>query len=126
MNSRRLLVFVPFLLLMALMGYRLVQRKMDFSAQARQRLARMKAPPTVSFGLARVQDILNTLDSVGSVEAPLSVKIAAKTTGRIEFLEAHEGDRVAKGQVLVRIDPTQVEAQVRQAKASLEIGRAHV
>jgi multidrug efflux pump subunit AcrA (membrane-fusion protein) len=79
----------------------------------------MKAPPEVSFGIARVQDVAQGIDSVGSVEAPLSVKIAAKVTGRIEFLEAHEGDRVGKGQMLVRTDPTQVEAQVRQARAAL-------
>jgi multidrug efflux pump subunit AcrA (membrane-fusion protein) len=79
----------------------------------------MKAPPPVSFGLARLQDVSQGIDSVGSVEAPLSVKIAAKVTGRIDYLEVHEGDRVARGQILVRIDPTQIEAQVQQAKASL-------
>jgi HlyD family secretion protein len=79
----------------------------------------MKAPPAVSFSLAHVQDVSQSFENVGSVEAPLSVNIAAKVTGRIDLLEAREGDRVTKGQVLVRIDPAQVEAQVRQARATL-------
>lgn len=115
----RAYVLVSVLLLALLIGYRLVQKRIAFSIQSRQRVARMKAPPTVSFGLARVQDVSQGLDSVGSVEAPLSVKIAAKVTGRIDYLEVHEGDRVARGHILVRIDPTQIEAEVQQAKASL-------
>jgi multidrug efflux pump subunit AcrA (membrane-fusion protein) len=112
-------VLIPVLLLAFLIGYRLVQKRNDFSAQSRERVARMKVPPTVSFGLARVQDVYQRLDSVGSVEAPLSVRIAAKVTGRINYLDLHEGDRVGRGQVLVRVDPTQVEAQVREAEAAL-------
>lgn len=118
MKSRAYLL-VPVLLLAFLIGYRLVQKRNDFSTRSRQRVARMKVPPTVSFGLARIEDIAQSVDSVGSVEAPLSVNIAAKLTGRIEYLAAREGDRVVKGQVLVRIDPSQVEAQVRQARAAL-------
>lgn len=115
----RLYVLLPVLLLASLIGYRLVTARSDSLAKSRQRLARMSAPPTVSFSLARVQEIAQSLESVGSVEAPLSVQIAAKVTGRIRLLEVNAGDRVAKGQVLVRIDPTQVETQVSQARAAL-------
>ncbi len=115
----RLYVLLPVLLLASLIGYRLVTARSDSLAKSRQRLARMSAPPTVSFSLARVQEIAQSLESVGSVEAPLSVQIAAKVTGRIRLLQVNAGDRVAKGQVLVRIDPTQVETQVSQARAAL-------
>ena len=40
-------------------------------------------------------------------------------TGRIDFLQAREGDRVTQGEVLVRNDPSTVEAQVREQQASL-------
>ena len=114
----RLYVLLPFIALVALIGYRFVQKRNDLSAQTRQRAARLKAAPPVSFAVARVQDVAQTFEGVGSVEAPLSVRIAAKVTGRVDFLQAHEGDRVETGQVLVRIDPAQVEAEVRQAKAA--------
>ncbi len=122
MKSRAYLLLL-LLLLASLIGYRLVQKRIDFSAQSRQRAARMEAPPPVSFGLARVQDMYQGLDSVGSVEAPLSVSIAAKVTGRVAYLDLHEGARVRRGQVLVRIDPTQVETQVREAEAALAQAR---
>lgn len=117
---KRWLPAVIFLLvLVSLIGFRLVQKRAAYALGTSQRAARMKAPTAVSVAPARLQDVTATFESVGSVEAPLSVNIAAKVTGRIDFLQAHEGDRVRKGEVLVRIDPTQVEAEVRQQRAAL-------
>jgi hypothetical protein len=56
-------------LLAALVGYRLVKKRSDLRAQLRQRVARMEAPPVVSTAVARVQDIAETLEGVGSAEA---------------------------------------------------------
>jgi len=92
---------------------------MDLEAQTRQRAAQMRAAPPVQFAVADLQDITQHLSTVGSVEAPLSVKIAAKITGRVDHLASREGDRVTRGEVLVRMDPAEVEAQVRQARAGL-------
>src|SRR5207253_2677940 len=58
-------------------------------------------------------------EAVGSVEAPLNVRISPKVTGRIDYLQAHEGDRVTQGEVLVRIDPSEIEAQVSQQQAAV-------
>lgn len=117
--KRRVRILAPLIVLASLISYRLIQKRSDFDAQARERAARMKAPQAVSVSTARVQDVTREFEAVGSVEAPLSVKIAAKVTGRIEFLQCHEGDRVSKGQVLVRMDPTEVEANLRQQRATL-------
>lgn len=117
---KRLLYWVlPLGIVVAAMGLRLSQKRADSSAQASQRAARLKAPAAVAVAPVRVQDVTHTFESVGSVEAPLRVNIAAKVTGRIDYLQVREGDRVAKGQVLVRIDPSEVEAEVRQQQAAL-------
>jgi multidrug efflux pump subunit AcrA (membrane-fusion protein) len=115
----RVYLLILILVLFSLIGYRLVQKRAGYEAQVAQRAARMKAPPVVSVSRARVQDVASVFEAVGSVEAPLSVKIAAKVTGRIGFLQSHEGDPIRQGQVLVRIDPTEVEANLRQQKAGL-------
>jgi RND family efflux transporter MFP subunit len=47
------------------------------------------------------------------------VKISPKISGRIEFLQAREGDRVTRGQKLVVIDASDVKAAVRQQTAQL-------
>jgi HlyD family secretion protein len=52
----------------------------------------------------------------GRIEAT-EIDIAAKIPGRIKEILADEGDFVTAGQVLVRMDTEQLEAQRRQAKA---------
>ncbi len=79
----------------------------------------MKAPAPVTLASVTVQDIVSHFEYVGSVEAPLSVQIAPKVTGRIDFLQVKEGDHVSKGQMLVRLDPSDVQAQVQQQRATL-------
>jgi len=112
-------ILVPILILLSLICWRIVQKRADTNIQMSQRKARMSAPAVVSLAPAEIRDIVQTLEATGSVEAPLNVKIAPKITGRIEYFQLHEGDPVKKGQVLVRIDPAEVEAEVRQSRASV-------
>jgi len=117
--KRLVYVLIPLVVLGGLIVFRLTQKRAAFTAQTAQRGARMKAPMAVSVATARIDDVAQAFDSVGDVEAPLDVNIAAKVTGRIDFLQVREGDRVSKGEVVVRINPDQVEAQVRQQQAAL-------
>lgn len=113
---------LPLILLITLgvlIGWRLRTKKEEAAMQTKQRAARMTAPPVVSVALVRVRDISHTFQSVGTVEAPFNVKIASKITGRIDYLVVREGDRVTHGQVLVRIDPSEVEAAVIEQKAAV-------
>jgi HlyD family secretion protein len=117
--KRWILVLVPLLLLGALIGWRVREKTVAAAAQNQMRAARMKAVPMVAVAAAQVRDIVPTFESVGGVEAPFNVKIASKTAGRIDFLQVREGDRVVQGQVLVRIDPSEIEAQVHQQQAAV-------
>lgn len=107
------------LILGSLIAFRVIQKQAEFKAQMGQRQAKMNAAPSVTIVPAEIRDIVTTFEATGSVEAPLNVKIAPKITGRIDYIPFHEGDPVKKGQVLVRIDPTEVEAGVRQAQAAV-------
>lgn len=55
----------------------------------------------------------------GRIEA-VEIDIAAKMPGRIQEMFVDEGDFVARGQVLVRLDTASLEAQLRQAQAQLQ------
>jgi HlyD family secretion protein len=55
----------------------------------------------------------------GHLEAT-DVRIATKVAGRLELLAVKEGDRVASGQELARIDTTDSGLTLRQAKAERE------
>lgn len=54
----------------------------------------------------------------GFVDAP-QAQVASQVAGRVEAILVREGDRVKKGQLLVRLDSSEREAILRQAQASL-------
>lgn len=118
-NRRLVIVGVPVLVLLALIGWRLSMKARAASDQAKMMAARLSMAPLVTVAPARVKDVVQTFEGVGNVESKLNVKIAAKVSGRISYLEVREGDRVQTGQVLARIDPTEIEATVRQKQAAL-------
>lgn len=117
--KRSIIWILIIIILLSLIGWRIHQKQAIDAMQKGQKSARMKMAAVVSIASAQTRDIIQTFDATGSVDAPLNVKIAPKITGRIDYIELHEGDPVKKGQVLVRIDPTEVEAQVRQARAAV-------
>lgn len=55
---------------------------------------------------------------VGSVEAIREVPLSLQSAGRVTEVRAHEGDRVRRGQVLLRIDSTQAVNALRSAEAA--------
>lgn len=112
--------------LLGLVGWRLnVKTKADAVLKASQ-LARKNAPTTVTLATVQTRDILNQLEVVGSVVSPYNVRLSPKTAGLIEYLEVREGDQVKAGQVLVKIDPTEIEGQVLQAQASVAEARSRL
>ena len=57
--------------------------------------------------------------------APLrSVEVKSKVAGRVTRLLADEGARVRAGQLLVLIDPTEINSQVAQMQAQMDAARA--
>jgi membrane fusion protein (multidrug efflux system) len=54
------------------------------------------------------------------------VSVSAKMLGRIDRLEVDEGDTVRQGQVLVRLDESDLRAQEKQAEAALNLARENI
>ena len=48
------------------------------------------------------------------------VNVGTQVSGTVSELSADFNDRVKRGQVLLKLDPTLLNAQVKQATASLE------
>jgi multidrug efflux system membrane fusion protein len=55
----------------------------------------------------------------GTVVAAERVEVSSRLTGYVYDLSVHEGQSVKKGQLLFAVDPTDVKAEIRQAKAGL-------
>ena len=60
----------------------------------------------------------------GYVVAQRKAAVASKATGRLVYLGVVEGDRVRQGQVIARIEDSDVKAQLAQAQANLQLGNA--
>jgi membrane fusion protein, multidrug efflux system len=62
---------------------------------------------------------VTTLESLGTVRSNESVDLAAKVTGRVEQLDFTDGQRVRRGDLLVRLDTAQEQAELREAEVRL-------
>jgi len=65
-----------------------------------------------------------SITTVGSLRSDESVTVRPEVAGRIAEFNFQEGQRVAKGTVLVRLDPSINEAEVQQARANLKLARS--
>jgi membrane fusion protein (multidrug efflux system) len=65
-----------------------------------------------------------TITAVGSLRSDESVTLRPEIAGRITAILFDEGRPVAKGDLLVRLDQSVTQAEVRQARANLTLARA--
>lgn len=78
---------------------------------------------SVQTEIATLGPVTRVLAVNGKVAARDSVQIRAAVSGTVQDLLAAEGDRVSKGDILARLDASQQEAIVAQARSALEQGR---
>jgi multidrug efflux system membrane fusion protein len=85
-----------------------------------------KGPPAVPVTVveAAQQTVPIRVPAIGNVEAFLTVAVKARVDGQIVAVNFREGQPVAKGEVLFRIDPRPYEAVLRQAEANALRDRA--
>lgn len=62
----------------------------------------------------------------GYVVAQRKAAVASKGTGRLVYLGVVEGDRVRLGQVIARIEDSDVQAELARAQANLALSRAEL
>jgi RND family efflux transporter MFP subunit len=74
---------------------------------------------TVTASLQYPSSSFTQLNASGYVVAQRKAALAAKATGRLEWLGVEEGSRVKKNEVIARLESLDVEAARRQASAAL-------
>ena len=63
-------------------------------------------------------------DASGYVVARREAAVASKITGKMVELDIEEGDRVKAGQVIARLDDTNIRASLNAARAQVEFAKA--
>jgi len=76
--------------------------------------------------LARVErgDLARSVVATGKIEPLAKVEIKSKASGIVKQIFADYGDRVKQGQVLVELDKEELQARVREARATLLAAQA--
>jgi len=122
---KRLLVFgIPIVLILGLVFWRLSAEKAAAQEAASQQGSRKNAVVSADMAEAAPATLSTTLEAVGTVQSPYKVDLSPRTAGRIDFLEVREGDHVQVGQVVVRINPSDLEGAALQQQAAVAEARA--
>lgn len=69
-------------------------------------------------------DLERVVTATGTLDALTTVEVGTQVSGQIAELYADFNDRVERGQLIARLDPTLLSQAVREAEASLERARA--
>lgn len=112
----RLFFIAPWMLLGGLLG---CQSGPANAPNAPQEGTQVK-PVLVQLQQVQAQEALLPVQVSGVVASQEEMRLAFKTGGVIQSIPVEVGDRIRKGQVLARLDLSEISAQVSQAQSALD------
>ena len=77
-------------------------------------------PPSYETGVVARGDVVQEVSVTGRVESEQEVELSFDRSGRVVRVPKSVGDRVARGDVLVALDTTEIGAQIAQVKANID------
>jgi membrane fusion protein, multidrug efflux system len=80
-------------------------------------------PETISSAVATEEKWQDTLTAVGSIDPQNGVTLAAEVPGTVAQIAVADGSEVAKGDLLVKLDTSSEDAQLRAAEAMTEMAK---
>ncbi len=78
------------------------------------------------FGTVERGDVTKTVSASGTLEARETVNVGSQLSGLVSGIYADFNDRVKKGQLLAKIDPSTFQSSVNQATAGLNAQKANL
>lgn len=90
-----------------------------FAVASANMMARRRSGVEVRIEEVRRQDLVASVTASGWIRPRRTVDVQADIMGRITELHVEEGQVVRRGDILLRIDPTQYEAAVARARAAV-------
>jgi RND family efflux transporter MFP subunit len=81
---------------------------------------------TVELASAARGDIAQQLTVVGNLVGDATVSVVPKAAGRLDSVTVRLGDRVSRGQRIAKIEDEEIQQQVKQAEAALEVSKATI
>lgn len=96
------------------------------AAEGSRSAAPQRPPVTVLVGPVRKGPLPVRIDTIGTVQTVASVSLRTRVDAQIERVLVSDGASVKAGDVLVKLDSRQIEAQIRQAEATLAKDQAQL
>ena len=114
-----LAVFIVLVVAGGLTGTKVLQiQKLMASSQAA-----VQPPETVSSAIVHEEKWQDMLSAVGSVAAVQGVDVTTELAGTIREIAFESGSVVSKGDLLIRLDTSSEEAQLRAIEAQVDLAR---
>lgn len=88
--------------------------------------SRANGDTTYRFATVELGNVQQTVSATGALSAVKTVQVGTQVSGQVAQILVDFNDRVSKGQLLARIDPTLQEQAVRDAQAQLEKAQAQL
>jgi HlyD family secretion protein len=82
-------------------------------------VSRALRPTPVDVVSLETRDLVRTFVLTGRVRPPSTARLGASVAGAVQRVEVREGDRVTRGETLVRLDDREPRARLREAEAAL-------
>ena len=89
-------------------------------------MSRGEKPAEVRMEVVTYRDLTETVTANGNIRAGRVVDMSSDVSARVSELLIEEGNDVEEGQLLLRLDPTQFQASVSRAEASLNQASSQV
>lgn len=88
----------------------------------------MKPPVVQTTAVVSVfpSQALSVLNASGYVVAQRKAAVSTKASGRLEWLGVAEGSKVQEGEVIAKLESTELQAQLNQAKAQVGLAQAEL
>ncbi|MCJ7553544.1 MAG: efflux RND transporter periplasmic adaptor subunit [Ignavibacteriaceae bacterium] len=88
---------------------------------ANSNAARMNMTISVKAHIVKPERLSNTVLSTGSIMANEEVELQSETSGKIISINFKEGSHVTKGDLLVKINDADLQAQLRRAESKVKV-----
>jgi len=83
-------------------------------------------PMTVEVATAQRGSVMQQLVVVGNLVGDATVAVVPRAAGRLQDVSVRLGDRVSRGQRIAKIEDFELQEQVKQQEAALEVSRATI
>lgn len=82
------------------------------------------APMSVDVGTAVRGEVVDYITVVGNLIGEATVDVVPRVAGRIESVFVQMGDRVTRGQAVVKLEDRAIREQVNQVRANIQVNQA--